>query len=61
MLFRSAYQEKKQNFLDWEDENGCNNAIASWNFANTDEALKYYNRVHEDEHQPDKPPQFSDY
>ena len=57
----AAYQKKRQNFLDWEDENRRNNAIASRNFANTDEALKYYNRTHEDNHLPDEPPQFSDY
>ena len=45
----------------WEDENRRNNAIASRNFANTDEALKYYNRTHEDENLSDEPPQFSDY
>ena len=57
----AAYQEKRRKFLDWEDENRCNNAIASRNFANTDEALKYYNKTHEDENLSDKPPQFSDY
>ena len=36
----AAYQAKRQKFLDWEDENRRNNAIASQNFANTDEALK---------------------
>ena len=56
-----AYQEKRQKFLDLEDENRRNNAIASRNFANTDEALKYYNRTHEDENLSDEPPQFSDY
>ena len=56
-----AYQQKKQTFLHWENENRRNNAIASKNFANTDEALKYYNRTHEDEHLPDEPPKFSDY
>ena len=57
----AAYQEKRQKFLDWEDENRRNNAVASRNFANTDEALQYYNRTHKDEHLPDEPPQFSDY
>ena len=57
----AAYQEKRQNFLDLEDENRRNNAIAARNFANTDEALKYYNRTHEDEHLFDEPPVFSDY
>ena len=42
----AAYQEKRQKFLNWENENRRNNAIASKNFANTDEALKYYNRTH---------------
>ena len=55
----AAYQ-KRQKFLDWENENRRNNAIASRNFANTDEALKYYNGTNEDEHLPDEPPQFSD-
>ena len=57
----AAYQEKRQKFLDWEDENRRNNAIASWNLANTDEALKYYNKTYEDEHLSDQPPEFSDY
>ena len=56
-----AYERKRQKFLDWEDENQRPNAIASHNFANTDEALKYYNKMHEDEHLKAEPPQFEDY
>ena len=56
-----AYQQKRQKFLDCEDENRRNNAIASRNFANSDEALKYHNRTREDENLSDEPPQFSDY
>ena len=57
----AAYEEKRKKFLDWEDENRSSNAIASRNFANTDEALNYYNRMHEDEHLASEPPQFGDY
>ena len=57
----AAYEEKRKKFLDWEDENRSSNAIASRNFANTDEALKYYNKMHEDEHLDSEPPQFGHY
>ena len=57
----AAYEHKRQKFLDWEDENRRSNTIASHNFANTDEALKYYNKMHEDEHLTSEPPQFGDY
>ena len=57
----ATYEEKKKKFLDWEDENRRSNAIASRNFSNTDEALKYYNKMHEDKHLASEPPQFGDY
>ena len=57
----AAYQEKRQTFINWEDENRRNNAIASRNFAKTDEALKYYNKMHPNAFLSDEPPQFSDY
>ena len=57
------YMEQQQKTLDWEDNNRrlTLNAIASQNFANTDEPLKYYNRTHPSEHLLSEPPQFSDY
>ena len=62
----AAYQEKTEKMSslpreDWEDWNRRSNAIATHNFANTDEALKYYNKMHEYEHLSFEPPQFSDY
>ena len=55
------YHEKRQKYLDWEDENRRSNAIASQKIANTDEALKYYNRTHPDENLLSELSQFSDY
>ena len=57
----AAYKEKRKKFLDWEDENRSSNAIASRNFANTDEALKYYDKMYEDDHLASELPQFGDY
>ena len=57
----AAYEEKRKKFLYWKDENRSSNAIASRNFANTDEVLKYYNKMHEDEHLASELPQFGDY
>ena len=56
-----AYKEKRKKFLDWEDENRSSNAIASRNFANTDGALKYYDKMYEDDHLASELPQFGDY
>ena len=57
----AAYERKRKKFLYWEDENRRSNTIAPHNFANTDQAIKYYNRMHEDEHMTAEPPQFGDY
>ena len=45
----SKYEENRQQLLDWVDANRHNDAIASQNLSNTDEALKLYNRTHPNE------------
>ena len=57
----ASYQEKRQELRDWQDQNRQNNAIASQNFVNTDEALKLYNRAHPNENLQLNEPKFSDY
>ena len=54
---------KKQQFLDWEQDNKTKDLNAEHNFVDTDQALKYYNRKHaqEKDYVPSEPPQFSDY
>ena len=44
----AKYQENREKLLDWQEQNRENNAIASQNFKDTDEALKLYNRTHPD-------------
>ena len=45
----SKYEENRQRLLDWVDANKHNDAIASQNLNNTDEALKLYNGTHPNE------------
>ena len=42
----AKYQENRQKLLDWQEQNRHEDAIASQNFENTDEALKLYNKFH---------------
>ena len=46
--------------MDWIDANRHNDAIASQNRSNTDEALKLYNRTHPDENLEVNEPIFHD-
>ena len=57
----SKYEENRQRVLDWIDANRHNDAIASQNLSNTDEALKLYNRAHPDENLEVNEPIFPDY
>ena len=57
----ASYEEKRQRFLNWGEDNRRKNLISSHDFSNTDEALKPYNRFHPDENLSGEPPQFSDY
>ena len=47
--------------MDWVDANRHNDAIASQNLSNTDEALKLYNRTHPNENLEVNEPIFPDY
>ena len=57
----AKYQENRQKLLDWQEQNRHEDAIASQNFENTDEALKLYNKFHPDENLQINEPVFSDY
>ena len=57
----SKYEENRQRVLDRIDANRHNDAIASQNLSNTDEALKLYNRAHPDENLEVNEPIFPDY
>ena len=57
----SKYEENRQRVLDWIDANRHNDAIASQNLSNTDEALKLYNRTHPDDNLEVNEPIFHDY
>ena len=57
----SKYEENRQRLLDWVDANRHNDAIASQNLSNTDEALKLYNRTHPDVNLEVNEPIFPDY
>ena len=57
----AIYQENRQKLLDWQEQNRHEDAIASQNFENTDEALKLYNKFHPDENMQINEPVFSDY
>ena len=57
----SKYEENRQRLFDWIDANRHNDAIASQNLSNTDEALKLYNRAHPDENLEVNEPIFPDY
>ena len=57
----AKYQENRQKLLDWQEQNRHEDAIASRNFENTDEALKLYNKFHPDENMQINEPVFSDY
>ena len=56
----AKYQENRQKLLDWQEQNRHEDAIASQNFENTDEALKLYNKFHPDENMQINEPVFSD-
>ena len=56
----SKYEENRQWLLDWV-ANRHNDAIASQNLSNTDEALKLYNRTHPNENLGVNEPIFHDY
>ena len=51
----SKYEENRQRLLDWVDANSQNDAIASQNLSNTDEALKIYNRTHPNDLEVNEP------
>ena len=57
----SKYEENRQRVLDWIDANRHNDAIASQNLSNTDEALKLYNRTHPNNNLEVNEPIFHDY
>ena len=57
----SKYEENRQRILDWIDAKRHNDAIASQNLSNTDEALKLCNRAHPDENLEVNEPIFPDY
>ena len=57
----AKYQENRQKLLDWQEQNRHEDAIASRNFENTDEALKLYNKFHSDKNMQINEPVFSDY
>ena len=57
----SKYEENRQRLLAWVDANRHNDAIASQNLSNTDEALKLYNRIHPDVNLHLSEPIFHDY
>ena len=57
----SKYEENRQRLLDWVDANRHNDAIASQNLSNTDEALKLYNRTHPDDNLEVNKPIFNVY
>ena len=57
----SKYEENRQRLLDWVDANRHNDAIASQNLSNTDEALKLYKRTHPDVNVEVNEPIFPDY
>ena len=54
----AKYQENRQKLLDWQEQNRHEDAIASQNFENTDEALKLYNKFHPDENMQINEPVF---
>ena len=56
----AKYQENWQKLLDWQEQNRHEDAIASRNFENTDEALKLYNKLHPDENMQINEPVFSE-
>ena len=57
----AKYQENREKLLDWQEQNRENNAIASQNVKDTDEALKLYNRTQPDKNLNLTEPVFSDY
>ena len=57
----AKYQENREKLLDWQEQNRENNAIASQNFKDTDEASKLYNPTHPDKNLNLTEPVFSDY
>ena len=54
----AIYHENRQKLLDWQEQNRHEDAIASQNFENTDEALKLYNKFHPDENMQINEPVF---
>ena len=60
-----VWQKSRQRVMDWYSQRRDKEDIASRDLANTDEALKLYNRVHEAVDQPQitlgKEPQLNDY
>ena len=54
-------QENREKLFDWQEQNRRNNAIASQNFEDPDEALKLFNRTHPDEDLNLTEPDFSDF
>ena len=56
----AKYQENREKLLDWQEQNRENKEIASQNFKDTDEALKLYNRTHQEKIDINEPV-FSDY
>ena len=55
----SKYEEYRYWLFDWVDANRHNDAIASQNLSNTDEALKLYNRAYPDDNLEVNEPIFS--
>ena len=60
-----VWQENRQRVMDWYSQRRDQQDIAAHDLANTDEALKLYNRVHEAVDQPQislgKEPDMNDY
>ena len=60
-----VWQKGRQRVMDWYSQRRDQQDIAAHDLANTDEALKLYNRVHEAVNQPQvslgKEPEFGDY
>ena len=60
-----VWQKSRQRVMDWYSQRRDKEDIAARDLANTDEALKLYNRVHEAVDQPQitlgKEPQLNDY
>ena len=57
----SSWSEKRQKYLDWQEQNKNSNEIVSQALKNTNYALKLSNKTHPHISFNYQPPQFSDY